>query len=655
MLRLIVIIIFIFISLFCAWAEDSEEKTYVMDPIIVEGKQSRNVIAEPLSESPGLELSTTIINKTQIERQGAETVIDALEYVPGAWIETRGRKVKQFFSVRGQVYPYPEYAIDGAWQREFYETPYFFSASSIERIEIMRSSAALLKGLSGLVGIVNIIPKKYENPETSAEMEYGSFDSYRFHLAHGASPGKTSYAFNIGSSHTDGPKEMNGAEGFTNFLGSFGWNPLEILSVRANLFHVYGKRELIRAESPPAAKRFATTSERFDPVQTTLGSLITHFRPSDKASTELLLQYIDRDHYFLSEPGDPHETTREWDYEWSANLTQALALSSSNTLRIGGLYSRWISPNGTRFYIGNRNDLETFSAVIVDEHNFGNLSIDAGIRWAKTYMNDYSAFNIGGSASGLTKVTPVKDQWEPSIFNGSLGVAYYLSQGLSLHLNLASGYIQPRAGALDVELKEPKDEKRTKLDIGFRGVHGGIGQISAVGFLVQQTDAIVLSGKTKEMNSRVMELYLNRDQDQMGVELEARTMPLLDSIEPFLNVTTMRTRANANGEMIRNDEQPELIMGGGVYASKKGFDLNVLWKYVSYYESIRFAAGSPPSPQPLGDFHSINASIGYSYGKEHQARVYLEVKNLLDKKFSTMVGYPDLGRRFAVGLRQSFR
>jgi len=42
-------------------------------------------------------------------------------------IVTRSRKVKQFFSVRGQKYPYPENAVDGVVFREFFEVPYFFS------------------------------------------------------------------------------------------------------------------------------------------------------------------------------------------------------------------------------------------------------------------------------------------------------------------------------------------------------------------------------------------------------------------------------------------------------------------------------------------------------------------------------------------------
>jgi hypothetical protein len=641
-----------------ALADDKEkpeqtEDIYVMEPIEVKGKRLRDVIAEPLSESPGLELSTTVVTQSEIKRQGAKTVMDALEYVPGAWIETRGRKVKQFFSVRGQKYPYPEYAVDGAWQREFHETPYFFSASNIERIEVIRSSAALLTGPSGLVGIVNIIPREYKQPGATGEIEYGTFDTYRFHLSHGATAGDVSYAVSAGSDHTDGQEQKNAAEGITNFLGSMNWRPIENLSIRTNLFHLYGKRELRRAE-PPAALRYQTTFERFDPLRTTLANVRTYFRPSDGVSTELLLHYMDRDHDFTSEPGDPHKTTREHDYEWGMNLTQSLSLSSNNALRVGGFYNHWIAPNGKRFYVGKRCDLETLSAVVVDEHCLGLVSVDAGLRWTKTYMNDYGAFNIGGSSKGLKEVTPVTDEWEPSIFNGSIGTAYYLSRQLSLHFNLASGYIQPRRGTLDVNLEEPKNEKRVKLDMGVRAAHQRIGQLSLVSFFTQQKDAIVLSGKTEEMDDRLMELYMNRNQDQLGVEFMARTIRLLNAVEPFFNVTAMRSRAESNGEMERNEEQPQLIMSGGIYASKLNLDLSILWKFVSSYESTRFVE-SGMGPQPLGHFHVLNATVGWSFGEKHRARVYTEVKNLTDEKFSTVVGYPDLGRRFIIGIRQTFR
>jgi hypothetical protein len=81
----------------------------------------RDLIVRPMTESPGLDTAMSVIGRKEIEEQRAYSVVDAMNYVPGAWTETRGRKVKQFYSVRGQRYPYPGYLVDGAWFREFHE------------------------------------------------------------------------------------------------------------------------------------------------------------------------------------------------------------------------------------------------------------------------------------------------------------------------------------------------------------------------------------------------------------------------------------------------------------------------------------------------------------------------------------------------------
>src|SRR5512140_1514442 len=153
-------------------------------------KESRSLLREPYTEPFSLLPVISTVNVGQIRKQGATTVIDAMSYIPGGLIETRGRQVKQFFSVRGQKYPYPDYALNGIWQQEFEELPYFISASDIEKIEIVRSSAALLTGLSGVEGVVNIKTREYTRPETSLEMEYGSNNAIHTHLSNGNKIGR---------------------------------------------------------------------------------------------------------------------------------------------------------------------------------------------------------------------------------------------------------------------------------------------------------------------------------------------------------------------------------------------------------------------------------------------------------------------------------
>lgn len=624
---------------------------YEFEPIDITGSRVRDIIAEPLTESAGLAASTTIVESREIEKQGAQTVIDALEYVPGAWVETRGRKVKQFFSMRGQKYPYPEYAVDGALFREFYEMPYFFSSAEIERIEILRSGAAMLSGLSGLTGIVNIVPKTYTSPQTTWEFAYGSFDSYRSRLSHGGKAGDVSYSFGIDVPHTDGPDKRNASENMSNVRAGLSWQITPTLSVKTNLFHIYGKRELTLAR-PPAAANLQQDYSRFDPIKTTIASMTMKYTPKETMSTDVTLFYANRDDRYVTEASTGTTSTREWDYEFGMNVVQAVALTDDNILRAGLYYNRWRAPYGKRFYVGRKCDLETFSGALVDEHRIGRLTLDGGVRLSKTYIHDYGGFNIDGSAKGFNKVAQITDEWEPADISASFGAAYYLTSNLSLHGNAVYGIVQPREGSLDTDGNEPENERRLMLDAGVKVTSSNVGEATITGFVTKQYDAIALSGTTQTVNGRIMELYLNRDQDQIGLEVDARSRRLFGVASLFLNTTAMSPRADVNGDMKLDKEKPRFITSGGVYAEYLRYDCNLFWKNVSSYESSRF--GATTVPQPLGDFNTLNATAGVSMGKNGAARVYIEVMNIMDKRFSTVLGYPDFGRRWTAGVRRTF-
>ena len=628
-----------------------QKRVYVLDPVEVLGAKLRDVIREPRSESVGLELAQTVVTSGEIEKQGARTIMEALEHVPGARIETRGRKVKQFFSVRGQTYPYPEYAVNGALFREFYEIPYFFSTADIERIEVLRSGAGMLTGVSGMTGIVNIVPRRYTEPETSWGIEYGSFDTWRSRLSHGAKVNGVSYSIGLDVPHTDGPDGRNAAEDMTNVHGTVAWKPMPSLSVEGSLYHIHGKRKLARAEAP-AVKKLRETLERYDPFTTTFASVKTLYRPAETSSTEFLLYYANRDHNYTSETADGTTSARELDFEWGLNIVQSITLSPDNVFKVGAYYNRWVAPDGKRFYLGRECDLETVSAVAVDEHRFGKLTVDAGLKWARTYMHEYGAFNIEGSGKNFSKVEPVSDEWEPSVMNASLGARFDLTTVLSLTANLAAGQVRSRNGTLTADGDKPENELRIKGDAGFRLIGESLGEATVVGFVTRQDDAIVLTGKTSEVNERIVELYGNRDQYQAGVEINTSSVTLRDIARFYFNTVAMTTRADAGDGTKRLKEYPEYILGGGVYSHWNTLDFNLFWKYMSSYENTRFS--SIPEPQPLGDFHTVSVTCGKSFGNILKSRAYFEVENLFDEEYATVVGYPDFGRRYTVGIRQVF-
>jgi outer membrane receptor protein involved in Fe transport len=521
----------------------------------------------------------------------------------------------------------------------------------VERVEVLRSSATLLTGVAGLVGIVNIVPREYERRETSWLAEYGSLNSYRVHVSHGQRIGELSFGLGLGGSHTDGPEARHGSETVLNLFGNAKWKPLRALSIHTTAFYAQGKRELVQAE-PPAAAQFRTALQRFDPMRTLSGNVKVLYRSADWASTQFTVGYGNRHNSFVAETGSTSQVTHDYDDEWNLNLVQALALTKRNVVRVGADYNHWIAPYGKRFYSGRRSDLETYSLAIVDEHNFGRLLLDGGLRYQRTYINEYGAFNINGSSQGFNRVLPIVNQWEPAQVSGSLGATCYLTSKLALRGNFLTGVVEPRRGTLTTDMKAPVPEHRTMIDAGLRLARDPVGELSLVGFFIKRKDAIALSGATRTINGRIMELYFNRDQDSKGIEFDFRSRRLFESVNLFFNVTAMSSRAHLNGAMNRDPEIPRVIIGGGVLGKKRAFDYNLFWKFLSAYESSRFA--DPPVPQPLGGFHALNLTMGYSLGGREELRLYLEVTNLTDNRYSTVVGYPDYGRRFQLGIRQIF-
>ncbi|MCK4921001.1 MAG: TonB-dependent receptor plug domain-containing protein, partial [Bacteroidales bacterium] len=620
---------------------------------IIKNKREMEILNTPSMEPLSIDLSTTTISKEEIRRTASKTVIESMAYSPGVFIETRGRKVKQFFSVRGQKYPYPEYSINGVWQREFHETPYFFSSANVEKIEIIRSSAALLHGLSGMAGIVNIVTKKYSKPETIAELEYGSFNSSHTFLSHSGQQKSLNYSFNLGYDKTDGSPGQHAKEKILNTYGTLEWNPSDKVSITANIFHLNGMRQFMQAQYPAAASLIGRL-ESYDPFISSTVSLKASVRQNERSSLEIQSYYTNRRPEFNNEVTGITET--EYDSEVGVNILESISLGKSNILRFGALYNHWNAPNGKRFYVGRKSELQTISGVITDEQDFGKLNINGGLRWVKTYINEFGAFNIDGSGSAFVQVNPIKDEWQPYTLQMTGGAVYSLNKQSMISLNMVSGSIKPREGSLDETLNRPENEFRTMVDLGYKISGLNNSSIVLTGFYVNQKNAIIYSGDIIELEQgRIAELYENVDQFQYGIELEANSPRMFKrSTNLFFNLTGMKSMLKEENENIKNSELPELIFNTGLNVRLYDIDLNLYTNYSSEFFSTRFADKSV-EPVSLGGYFRIDLNMGYSFGNEDNWRIYCSIKDLSDVNYSTVVGYPDPGRRINMGINYHFR
>lgn len=614
-----------------------------------------SIVREPLSVATAI----SRISAVEIEKQGAVTLVDAMQYIPGAWTETRGRKVKQFFSVRGQKYPYPEYSIDGVWQREFEETSYFMSTLNIESIEIVRSSAALVKGLSGLSGIIDVKTVKPKGKTTSAGVKYGSLSTFSANAQHGNKVNDIRYDVSASYFGTNGPENRNGKERMGNMNGLFEWQINNKLQLSVNAMFIYGTREIVTPVEP-ADPKLMNWREKYDPIQTVVSSAKLNYRDSDNSVTELQTNFAHRNPeysiYTISK--DTYNNYSEKDYEYSLNLMHSRSLSSNNTLRFGGLYSHWVAPNGKRFYFGKKADVHTWSAVVADEHKAGRFVFDVGLRLISDYIKEWGAFGIEGVGSKFAGVQPIQNETAPLVWQAVFGTSYLLSQSSSLHGHFAGGNIAPRKGSLTVEGTTPENENRLQYDVGFKKVNAVGDELTFSLFYVNRKNAIGYSGETiSDDEGNLVELYENRDKRNFGVELDARKVLPVSHLSLFANFTLMKSEMRVNGAMEKDTETPEIIANAGVMFDNNSFDINLFANYTGAYENDRFVDKNwviENGKAPLGNFLSLNLTTGYTFGKSKKTRVYIEGKNLANIKYQTVAGYPDNGRLVFLGVKMKF-
>lgn len=132
----------------------------------------------PLSETPR---SVSVVTREQIEDQGAQTLSDILDYVPGistANYPAGDALAGDIFFIRGmnqRDYGYGTYRDGLRMQPNAYSTsaePY-----GLERVEVFKGPTSVLYGENVPGGLVNLVSKRpTEDPQGEVNLSYGTHD-----------------------------------------------------------------------------------------------------------------------------------------------------------------------------------------------------------------------------------------------------------------------------------------------------------------------------------------------------------------------------------------------------------------------------------------------------------------------------------------------
>jgi outer membrane receptor protein involved in Fe transport len=72
-----------------------------------------------------------------------------------------------------------------------------------------------------------------------------------------------------------------------------------------------------------------------------------------------------------------------------------------------------------------------------------------------------------------------------------------------------------------------------------------------------------------------------------------------------------------------------------------------------HFENERFAPITE-GPQPLGDFFVVDIKGGYTIKGRVPVNLYFRIRNLTNRRYLTVVGYPDFGRMIYAGIQLKF-
>ena len=371
------------------------------------------------------------------------------------------------------------------------------------------------------------------------------------------------------------------------------------------------------------------------------------YEPDKSQATELITNYGSRRF-------DGHRVgSQDWleeDYEYGATIIHSRKLNSDNILRVTGLFHRWITPTGKRFYVGNPGDIRTYSAAIVDEQDFGRLVASLGYRYSREYIKEFGGFNVEGDAGPLKSVK-VSDKWGDPLHAVDVGASYVITESISLLGNASWGQLAAQPGMLDLNLNQPDAEDRYKFDLGVKWSRVSFGELGLAGFYTRRKDAALVSQATVLVDGEPYALFTTDDQENYGFEMDLRTRLFPSGIQFFINATAMQTRRTMNDQWVDDNEVPEIILGGGLLYNRKSFMLSLYAKHLSEYENERFLPpGSPPAP--LGAFTDLTGQVAYRYKTDME--IFARVENILNDEYSTVAGYPHEGALFYVGVKKAF-
>ncbi len=485
-----------------------------------------------------------------------------------------------------------------------------YTASGVQRVELLKGSQSALYGSESIAGVVNITTFRPQELGFSgqAQIEAGSFDTYSGSFSAGFKSDRGEVALSYGYVESEGisarssDTEKDGFEQSTLSL-SGQYDVTDLFTIGGAVLYREGDIEIDRSRTNSTGD---ISSEEF-------GARVFATLQTGAVTHTLSYSYFDIDR---KDPGG--RTTRFQGERQTIAYLGSAELNARTTLNFGADY--------------NEEDIN--SGVTVGSED--NTSVMAEVLFSPTSQIDLSAalryddnLSFGGDTTGRLAAV-----WRPM-------------DDLAFRASVATGYRAPSLFERFSSFGDPtlQPENSISYELGVEKTYGDMGFVKATIFYTDIEDLIDFDGTAVACGSGFgCYNQVAGTTTSKGIELSGEY-----AVSDMVTLFGAYTYTDAETDGVRLTRTPKHDATIGVSANFND--------RLSGYVDVRHVADIVPSAfAPVGnlvdDYTLVGA--GLSFDVTDNAEIYLRVENLFDEKYETAGGFNQPGRAAYLGLRANF-
>ncbi|MCP4159196.1 MAG: TonB-dependent receptor [Deltaproteobacteria bacterium] len=640
MKRFIVLVIVLLLIPVGGYSQDTEKekkKETKMDDIVV----SAGRIDESKKD---LTTDVIIIDKNDIENSTANDLADLLFQKAGIYVKKypgtlsspgiRGFKTDDHGHDNGEVL----ILIDG---RRTGTGSAKIMTKNVERVEIIKGSAAIQYGASAIGGVINVITKRgKDKKELNFETKYGSYDFREISGSLSGKIGKFDLSFQASES-----KENSYKTGAHEKYENTGYDSLTNFSLNAGFEFIKGHR-------------LGVIVSQFDQDKVGTPNKLSSNDPNDYKDVSNMS-------YDLSYEGQNSSGSLLW------KIKEFKVIDKNNTYRVPAnsvtiTETDLIGSQGQFSYVSD--DIVLTTGIDYQKYENTNSSNPKYYEYedtaifmlGKLFMFDHDLVINGGFRYDEHTLTYENQKNENENFCPSIGMGYFVTDVIKLRTNYSEAYSVPSGFQLFVDndysafgwgtyLGNPNlKPESSKTYEGGIDLYFNENNISITYFRTNFKDKIISYEETTD-NHR----YKNSDRVKIeGIELSysKRYENLFNqdlSVKPYFNGTLLTKYEDQEGNKLSQTADQTYSMGLMV-SGFDGFNSDLNLHYTGRQEAYGSVKQKPYTVM------NLSVSKRFMLNKAGGLTVKGEVKNISDADYDSVYGYPMSGRTIYMSLRYDF-